>query len=189
MGTERYNYDKIIRRDIMRKRPVPKTRARGFTLIELLIVIALIGAFALAVFPAINNALRTRSFDNAAKDILVTLQQAKLMAVRTKLNHRLRFAQTGGVWRYLIEQESTSGVWARVSGFIERSIPSDLTATVSLPAQAVTFSALGYVLDFTVNQNSVILESERLRGAGQDDRRIVSVYAGGSVVYAKARST
>jgi prepilin-type N-terminal cleavage/methylation domain-containing protein len=198
VGTEGYNDDKIRWDVILERQANMKTSrvwaghlplSRGYTFIEMLIVVALLGAFALAIFPAINNALRTRTFDNSAKDILTTMQRAKLMAVRTKLNHRIRFVQTEGVWRYLIEQETTSGVWDRLAGFIEKSIPSDFATTISLPNRAVTFSSLGYVSDFTVNQNTVTLQSDRLKSGGQDDERIVSIYAGGSVLYAKARSS
>jgi len=168
-------------------RPRGAVSSGGFTFIEMLIVVAIIGAMALAIYPAINNALQTRTFDNAAKDILTTMQRAKLMAVRTKINHRVRFLQRGGVWFYLIEEETASGVWNRVPGFVEKSISPDFATTVNLPAQAVTYSPLGFVSDYAVNQNDVTIQSERLRG--QDDQRIVSIYAGGTIQYARARST
>jgi prepilin-type N-terminal cleavage/methylation domain-containing protein len=169
-------------------RPERASRAGGFTFIEMMIVVAIIGAMALAIFPAVNNALRTRTFDNAAKDILTTLQRAKLMAVRTKVSHRVRFLQRDNTWYYLIEQIDAAGAWSRVAGVIEKSVPAEFTTTINLPALAVTYSALGYVSDYTVNQNDVTIQSEKLRGGDQDDERVVSVYAGGSVQYARARS-
>ena len=169
-------------------RPKRLSSSGGFTFIEIMIIVALMGVMSLAIYPAINNALRTRTFDNSAKDILTTMQRAKLMAVRTKISHRIRFLQRSNTWYYLIEEERADGTWNRVAGVIEKSIPPDFATTISLPAQAVTFSSLGYVSDYTANMNDVTLQSEKLRGGGQDDQRIVSVYAGGSVHYARARS-
>lgn len=169
-------------------RPGRAPAARGFTFIEIMVVVSIIGLTALAIYPAINNALRTRTFDNTARDILTTMQHAKNMAVRTKISHRVRFLQREDVWFYVAEQEQADGTWARVEGYIEKSIPVEFASTITLPLQAVTFTALGYVSDFTVNQNTVTIQSARLTGAGQDDQRVVSVYAGGSVRYARDRS-
>ena len=175
--------------------PRQSPRSGGFTFIEMVIVVAIMGALALAIYPAINNTLRTRTFENVAKNILTTLQRAKLMAVRTKVSHRVRFYQTTGVWSYLIEEQTSPTTWVRVPGLFQKEIPSDFTTTVSLPTagtlpgSVVTFSSLGYISDFTVNQNTVTMQSEKLKIGGQDDERVVSVYAGGSVLYAKDRSS
>jgi Tfp pilus assembly protein FimT len=155
----------------------------------MVIVVAILGALALAIYPAINNTLRTRTFENAAKNILTTMQRTKLMAARTKVSHRVRFYQSAGVWFYLIEEQTSPTTWARVPGLIQREISSDIATTVSLPNSAVTFSSLGYISDYTVNQNTVTLQSEKLKIGGQEDERIVSVYAGGSVLYSKDRSS
>ncbi|MBN2206348.1 MAG: prepilin-type N-terminal cleavage/methylation domain-containing protein [Candidatus Aminicenantes bacterium] len=175
----------------MRQSSVRRGRSRsgrGFTFIEIMVVVSLIGLTALAIYPSINNIMRTRTFDNAAKDILTTMQQTKHLAVRAKISHRIRFLQRENIWRYVVEHETADGNWVRVPGQIEKTVPPEFAATVSLPAQSVTFSALGYVTDFTVNQNTVTLQSERLTGALQDDLRVVSVYAGGLVRYARDRS-
>jgi len=169
--------------------PRQSPRPRGFTFIEMVIVVAIMGALALAIYPAINNTLQTRTFENVAKNILTTLQRAKLMAVRTKVSHRVRFYQTASVWSYLIEEQTSPTTWVRVPGLFQREIPSNFTTTVSLPTNAVTYSSLGYISDFTVNRNTVTIQSEKLKIGGQDDERVVSVYAGGSVLYAKDRSS
>lgn len=157
-------------------------------MIEMLVVVAILGLMALAIYPAMNNAMRTRTFDNAAKDIMTIMQKAKLASVRTKLSHRVRFLQIDSVWYYTVEQETTSGTWNRVSGFVEKSIPPEFLMTINLPLKTVTYSSLGFVSDYVTGQNIITLQSLKLKGGGQEDLRTVSVYTGGSVQYAKAKS-
>ncbi len=168
--------------------PVPwrfSTHRKGVTLIEMLIVIGLLGLVILMSFPSIRNSMETRSLDNAAKDILTTMQRAKFQAVKTKLDHRIRFEELTGYWVYYVEREETPDVWTLMPGGARISIPDKFNVTVTLPSEIVTFSPLGFVIDFDSMQNSVTLQSPKLNQYGRPDQRTVSVFAGGSVNYSK----
>lgn len=164
----------------------------GFTFIEMVVVVAIIGMLVLAFYPSINNSLETRNLENQAREILSTMQRAKFQAVKTKLNHRVRFFQEEGYWVYTIEREESTGGWSVIPGFIKKSIPSKFTVTVSLPqasgaeGKSVLFSSLGFITNFDLNQNKVTLKSEKLWGYTQPDLREILVYAGGSIDYEKS---
>jgi prepilin-type N-terminal cleavage/methylation domain-containing protein len=161
---------------------------KGFTLIEIVIVIAIIGVIALAMYPSIQDTLQTRMLENSAKDILTTMQQAKFQAVKTKLDHRIRFEHRHDIWYFFIEQETALNTWHKMVGFVDKSIPPQFDAFVALWNQTVEFSSLGLVTNFVAASNRIILRSVKLRDYGQDDLRIINVYAGGSIQYVKARS-
>ena len=161
------------------------THRKGVTLIELLIVVGLLGLVMLWSYPSIRNSMETRSLDNAAKDILTTMQRAKFQAVKTKLDHRVHFEQLSGYWVFYVEREETPATWTLIPGFVRVSIPAKFNVTVNLPSEIVTFSPLGFVMDFNSVQNNVILQSDKLNKYGQPDQRTVSVFAGGSISYSK----
>ncbi len=157
----------------------------GVTLIELLVVVGLLGLVMLWSFPSIRNSMETRSLDNAAKDILTIMQRAKFQAVKTKLDHRVHFEQLADYWIFYVEREETPDVWTLMPGLPRMSIPDKFNVTVSLPSEIVTFSSLGFVMDFDSVQNSVALQSPKLNKYGKPDQRTVSVFAGGSINYSK----
>jgi prepilin-type N-terminal cleavage/methylation domain-containing protein len=161
------------------------THCEGVTLIELLIVLGLIGLVIVWSFPSIRNSMETRGLDNAAKDILTTMQRAKFQAVKTKLDHRMRFEQLEDYWVFYVEREETPDVWTLMPGLSRISIPDKFNVTVNLPSEIATFSPLGFVMDFNSVQNSVTLQSPKLNKYGQPDQRTVSVFAGGSINYSK----
>jgi len=163
--------------------------SKGFTFIEIVIVIAVIGVIALAIYPSVQNTLQTRLFENTAKDILTTMQKAKFQAVKTKLNHRVRFDLRNTIWYFFIEQETALNAWNKMTGFVDKSIPPQFNVTMSLQDQTVVFSSLGLVSNFVTTHNSIVLQSDKLKGYNRDDERIINVYAGGSIQYVKARSS
>jgi prepilin-type N-terminal cleavage/methylation domain-containing protein len=166
-----------------------RSRLKGFTLIEVVIVIAIIGIIALATYPSIQNTLQVRTLENSAKDILTTMQRAKFQAIKTKLNHRVRFDLRNNIWYFFIEQETGLSTWTKMAGFVDKSIPPQFNVTMSLQDQTVVFSSLGLVSNFVTAHNSIILQSDKLKGYNRDDERIINVYAGGSIQYVKARSS
>ena len=161
---------------------------KGFTLFEILASIAIIGIMALIFYPNIIGTLETRKLESSAREILTNLQRAKFQAVRTKLNHRVRFMAPGEAWFFVIEREDNPADWNTMPGFIRKSIPSQLFVNVDFPNQAVEFSPLGLVSNFSSLQNSITLQSLKLTTYGQSDQRIVSVLAGGSIQYTKTES-
>lgn len=168
------------------KRPQPK---RGFTAIEMIVVIGILGILLVASYPAILNTLETRSLENTTRDILTALQTARFRTIDTKVNHRVRFFQQEGSWRFAIEEESEPGVWTVARGTLTKAIPSNFVVTINLPDdQCIEYSSVGIVEDYDSTRNSVTLQSPKLRARNQPDLRILQVYGGGSVRNLKSSS-
>lgn len=169
-----------------------RMRERGFTLLEILVVVAIMGMLMMISYPSIMNTLETRDLENSARDIQTTLQQARFRAVDTRVNHRVRFDNTSGSWRVILERETATGTWEHVPGFLEKIISPRFVATLSLPAtQAVEFSSIGIVVfpaAYMFTQSSVSLQSLKLKAKHQPDLRILTVFGGGSIRYGRATS-
>lgn len=164
---------------------------KGFTLIETLVVIGIIGMIALASYPSILNSLETRALEGEARDVLMAFQRAKVHAVKTKLNHRVRFILTpSNTWEYVIEREETANTWTTMPGFITKALNAKFTLTVNLPNpdKAIIYSSLGFVTNYNPNENTVLLQSDKLRRHDKPDQREVHVLAGGSCRYIKSSS-
>ena len=101
-------------------RDLPASRQRGFTLLEVMVSVAIIGMMALVLYPSIINSLETRSLENAGRDILTSLQRAKFEAVKTRINHRVRFEYKHDIWTYFVEREDTPGNWNSMPSFSQR---------------------------------------------------------------------
>jgi len=163
-------------------------KKRGFTFIEILIVIGIIGMMALMFYPDVGRSLEVRKLENEARDILTTMQRAKFQAVKTKLNHRVRFLNENDEWHFQIEREDNPDLWNIMPGFIRKTISSKFNVNVNLPSQIVMFSSLGFISNFDTQKNSVTLQSSKIENSGQPDLRVISVYAGGSIQYHKSES-
>ena len=162
---------------------------RGFTLIEVLVVIGIMGMLMVISYPSIMNSLETRGLENTARDIQSSMQVAKFQAVKTRIDHRIRFSNTTGPWSFVIERQAPDGTWNTMHGSIPKSISNKFTLTLNLPAaKTVTFSSMGMISDFVNNLNSIDLDSAKLKRGRQPDRRSIIVYAGGSVRYLKSTS-
>ncbi len=161
----------------------------GYTFIEIILVVGILGILLLISYPSIQNTLETRNLENKAREVLTTFQQAKFMAVKYKLKHRVTFDNTQGYWIYFIERENSAANWAEVPGSIRRYIPAKYVVTLNLPNQRVEFTALGtvynYFLTYT-NQHNVSIQSPSLLAQNQPSTRSIIVYAGGSVQYVKS---
>ena len=167
-------------------RDLQASRQRGFTLLEVLVAVAIVGMMALVLYPSIINSLETRSLETASRDVLTALQRAKFEAVKSRINHRVRFDFNHDIWMYYIEREDSPGDWNSMPGFSRRFIPTKFTATVNFPNQVVQFSPLGFVSNYDSTQNSISIQSPKLDHYNQPDLRVISVYIGGSVQFAKA---
>jgi len=165
-------------------------RKSGFTLLEMIVIVGILGIMATALYPAIMNALRSRSLEAAARDISMELNRAKITAVKTKTNIRVIFTQSAGQpWTYIMETQDAVGTWAAVIGAMKKFVPPEIQVTINLPDQSVVFSPLGLVDNYTAGQNSISLSSARMRQLHQPDVRSLSIFAGGSVQYARSSST
>ena len=160
---------------------------RGFTLVEILAAVAIIGIMALIFYPNIINTLETRKIEGSAREVLTVLQRAKFQAVKTKLNHRVRFEASGGGWVYVIEKEDSPTEWNIIRGFLRKSIPAEFQVNVNFPNETVEFSPLGLVSNYSSTQNRIILQSSKLATYGKPDQRVIEVIAGGSIQYIVAQ--
>jgi len=158
----------------------------GFTLFEIIVVLAIFGVMASISYPSIMNAFEIRNFDSAARDIMSTMQLAKWQAVNSKLNHRVLFASSGGLWSYRIQVENTSGTWTDVTRFLPKTISTRYAVVVTLPtSSAVSFAPTGFVNAFESAKNQISLTSFKLQSLGSLKRRLIRFYASGSVQYIK----
>jgi prepilin-type N-terminal cleavage/methylation domain-containing protein len=172
------------------KRRTNMTQKKGFTLIEMLIVLAILGIMMLSSYPSVLNSLETRSLENCARDIQTSMQQAKFLAVNTKLNHRVIFSNATGSWAFWIEEETSPGTWSRLAKYPYNEIPSKFTATIDLPAsQTVEYSSVGLVTNYDGLHRTITIQSDKLKTYTQPDLRILTFYAGGSTQYTKSQST
>lgn len=163
---------------------------KGYTLIETLIALIILGLLSAILYPNIINSLEKRALENATRGVVSTLQRAKFQAVKTKMNHRVRFSNDTGAWIYSIEKEDTPGVWTRIVGHVPKTISTKMNVTVTLPDPDldVVFSPLGIVSNSDPLNNSIIFQSDRLRHYNQPDQREIRVFVGGSVQYLKSES-
>ncbi len=162
---------------------------KGFTLLELLVAIGIIAIIVVAFYPSILNSLETRSLENEAREILMTMEQTKFRAVKSKLNHRVRFDNSTGQLRYIIEREDTPGTWNEIPGVIGKTMSAKFNITVNLPTlDVVVFSPLGFVTNYDTDNNNITIQSDKLKGYNQPDQRVVRVLAGGSIQYIKSES-
>jgi len=156
---------------------------KGFTLVEIMVAVAIIGLMAFIFYPNIINTLESRKIEGSAREVLMTLQRAKFQAVKTKLNHRVKFEAVGEGWVYSIEREDNPNEWNIMRGFLKKSIPSEFQVDVDFPNGVVEFSPLGLVANYSSIQCSITLESLKLAAYGKPDQRIIKVIAGGSIQY------
>ena len=156
---------------------------KGFTLVEVLTAVAIIGIMALIFYPNIINTLESRKIEGSAREVLTTLQRAKFQAVKTKLNHRVRFWAVGAGWFYVIEREDNPADWNTIRGFIRKPIPSEFQVNVDFPNGVVEFSPLGFVANYSSIQSSITLQSLKLATYDKPDQRVIKVIAGGSIQY------
>jgi len=161
---------------------------QGFTFIEVVLVIGILGLMTLIFYPDIRRSTEIRKLENEAREVLTTMQRAKFQAVKTKLNHRVRFEYKDDVWFYDVEIEHQNGQWEVPLGFIRKTVTSNFTVEVEFPNQNVVFSPLGIIDNYDNQKNWISLQSAKLKRHGQPDLREIFVLAGGSIHYKKSVS-
>lgn len=168
--------------------------ARGFTLLETLVVVGIMGLFLAISIPSVLNTMAVRNLENKAREVQTYLQMTKLQAVDTKIVHRVRFYQTTGTfWNYEMERLQPDGTWVRVGGAPPKNIPTTFNVTYTLPLDGADyvaiFTPLGTMANFATGQNSIVIQSPKLEHSNQEDERVISIFLGGSIQYAKRRSS
>ena len=116
------------------------------------------------------------------------MQRAKFQAVKTKLDHRVRFFSQGDELFFQIEREETADEWSLMPGFVIKMVSPKFVVNVDFAHDSVEFSPLGFITNFDNEHNSVTLQSEKLKSYGQPDLRVISVFAGGSIRYIESES-
>lgn len=161
---------------------------KGMTLVEIVVVMAIMGVLAIVLYSNFRSTTILRELEGSARDIQTTLQRARFQAVRMRMNHRVSFVEENSTWYFNIEREDSPGVWNAIPGSIKRSIPKKFNVTVNFPNQTVMFSPLGFISNYNSSQNGISLQSAELQRNKQPDLRVINVYAGGTVKYAKTAS-
>ena len=177
----------------MKKHYQNRPSSRGFTLIEMLVVIGIMGILMLASYPSILNTMAVRNLENTTRQIQTYLQQTKLQAVSTRIPHRVRFTRIdASFWAYDMERLQENGTWIKAQNAPRKTIPNRLNVTITFPVvgadHVAVFSPLGTFPQFAINQNSIILQNPNLDRPGQMDERVLSIFMGGSIQYAKRKS-
>lgn len=173
-----------------------KPAAAGFTFIEVIVVVGIIGIFLVASFPSILNTMESRNLENATRRIQTYFQQTRNRAVDTKIIHRVRFTRitdtSPAYWTYDMEMFQVDGTWVKAEAAPRKAIPAKFAVTIALPADGddfiVDFSPVGSVVNFTLNLNSITLQSPKLDRPGQMDQRVLNLFMGGSIQYLKQKS-
>ena len=161
---------------------------KGMTVVEILVVLAILGAVSVALYSNFRNTALLRELEGSTRDIQMTLQRARFQAVRMRLNHRVSFSQADNTWYFIIEREDSPSVWNPIPGSIKKAIPKKFSVTVNVPNQAIIFSPLGFISNYSSSQNSISLQSAELERNKQPDIRVINVFAGGAIKYAKTSS-
>jgi len=177
----------------MKKHLQDRPASRGFSLIEVIVVIGIMGILMLASYPSILNTMATRNLENTTRQIQTYLQQTKLQAVSTRIDHRVRFTRVdASYWAYDMERLEPNGTWIKAQSAPRKAIPTGLNVTITFPTAGAdyvaVFSPLGTFPQFAINQNSIILQNPKLDRPGQWDERVLSIFMGGSIQYAKRKS-
>jgi prepilin-type N-terminal cleavage/methylation domain-containing protein len=174
--------------------PEKRRAAAGFTLVEILIVVGIIGIFTIVSYPSVLNVMAVRNLENTARQLQTFMHQTKLRAVSTKIPQRVRFFQVeGATWAYEMQELQPDGAtWITVPGAPRKTISNRFVVTISLPTPdgdpVAVFSPVGTVPTFGVGQNEIVIRSPKLDRAGQMDERVIGVFMGGSIHYAKRAS-
>lgn len=71
--------------------PLGMRRERGVTLLEIAVVMAIVAIMALFMAPALGEWLDNYRIRQAARDIVSTMQQAKMQAISTRQAHLVEF--------------------------------------------------------------------------------------------------
>ena len=141
-----------------------------------------------ASLPSVLNTSVTWSINNSTSDIVSMLQYAKFQAVKTSVDHRIRFYQSSDEWFYILEELDGTGNWAQVHGIIPRNIDAEVDVTVDLPDLSVEFSSIGVVTNFSASQKTITLHHETLEKYQKPDLRVIDIYAGGSITTTVSQS-
>ncbi len=165
-----------------------KRKVQGYTFIEVILVVGILGLLMVIFYPDIRRSTEVRKLENEAREVLTTMQTAKFQAVKTKMNHRIRFEYKDDVWFYDVEIEQGNGQWNVPPGFVRKTVTSNFTVDVQFPNQNVVFSPLGVIGNYDNQKNWISLQSAKLKRYGQPDLREIIVLAGGSIRYTKSMS-
>ena len=85
-------------------------RRRGITLIELVITLAIVAVLSVMVVPGLGRWVREYRMKRVVRQIVSRMELAKIMALKSNLEHRIAFDPGGGTFQ-IESRPNPSGDW------------------------------------------------------------------------------
>lgn len=124
-----------------------RRREAGFTLTELMVVVVIIALLALIAIPSLSRDSNKANFAQFSNEVFQTLQKARMEAISSRENRRVRF---GSTTQYFLESYlgGTAGVLKQVTlrqGMEVKEAKCTTAGGFSTPSFEIHFSAVGDV--------------------------------------------
>ncbi|MCU4352078.1 GspH/FimT family pseudopilin [Acinetobacter ursingii] len=122
-------------------------RSLGFTLIELMVTVAVLAVIATMAAPSMSNLIEKRRYEKNARELLMTLSQAKSQAVMNRGNVNANLSSNNASSPTILN-------WAVVNNYTILSI------SPSVPSSTFIFDQNGLVSNIAVDTSITLCNSK-----------------------------